>query len=526
MALTRTRSPRAVTGTTTRPNQNLRANALGFPTVLAESIGVISPTMTAVLIIPFAFSFAGQGTWFVYAFGTVMLMFVVLNLNQFARRSTGAGSMYAYTARGLGPTTGVLSGWTLIWCYLFIGIAGLTGFSIFSQQFLSAIGAGFHVPPVLLFLISGAVCWFVAYRDIHVSSALTLLLEAVSVACIAVLAFMVLFKHGFAVDTTQLKLKGLDFHGLSYGIVASVFSLVGFESATALGGEAQNPLRNVPKAVIWSLVFAGCWFVFMSYVEVAGTHNYGTSWQNGPLIALAKIYGVSAFRAPISLGAMVSFFGLTLTCLNAGARIIYRMAGHDVLPKPLSRAHPHNRTPHISITVYIAMIVTVPLLLEIFTNPLTLFDDAGSLAAFGFLTAYFLISLAAPVFLWKRGELRARHIAVAVAAFLCLLVPTVGTFYPVPAWPVVTYPYIFLGYMLLGGTWLYVANRRRSGVLGDIALDLAKDPTTLLSGPAAELGPAGAGGPAIDLTELTGPGVATSGEARQLANDLTMVEPA
>ena len=293
-----------------------------------------------------------------------------------------------------------------------------------------------------------------------------------------------------------------------------------------MGGEAQNPLRNVPKAVIWSLVFAGCWFVFMSYVEVAGTHNYGTSWQNGPLIALAKIYGVSAFRAPISLGAMVSFFGLTLTCLNAGARIIYRMAGHDVLPKPLSRAHPHNRTPHISITVYIAMIVTVPLLLEIFTNPLTLFDDAGSLAAFGFLTAYFLISLAAPVFLWKRGELRARHIAVAVAAFLCLLVPTVGTFYPVPAWPVDTYPYIFLGYMLLGGTWLYVANRRRSGVLGDIALDLAKDPTTLLSGPAAELGPAGAGGPAIDLTELTGPGVATSGEARQLANDLTMVEPA
>ena len=127
------------------------------------------------------------------------------------------------------------------------------------------------------------------------------------------------------------------------------------------------------------------------------------------------------------------------------------------------------------------MIVTVPLLLEIFTNPLTLFDDAGSLAAFGFLTAYFLISLAAPVFLWRRGELRGRHVAVAVAAFLCLLVPTVGTFYPVPAWPVDTYPYIFLGYMLLGGTWLYVANRHRSGVLGDIALDLAKDPTTLLS---------------------------------------------
>ena len=84
MALTRTRPPGASTGTTgtttaiSAPDHTLRANALGFPTVLAESIGVISPTMTAVLIIPIAFSYAGQGTWVTYAFGTVMLMFVRL----------------------------------------------------------------------------------------------------------------------------------------------------------------------------------------------------------------------------------------------------------------------------------------------------------------------------------------------------------------------------------------------------------------------------------------------------------------
>src|SRR5580658_9792026 len=106
----------------TRHRSGLRANALGFPTVLAESIGVISPTMTSVLIVPLAFADAGQGAWLAYAFGAIMLMFVVFGLNQFARRSASAGSMYAYTARGLGPTTGVLSGWALIWAYLFIAI--------------------------------------------------------------------------------------------------------------------------------------------------------------------------------------------------------------------------------------------------------------------------------------------------------------------------------------------------------------------------------------------------------------------
>ena len=366
------------------------------------------------------------------------------------------------------------------------------------------------MPPVLLYAISAAVCWYVAYRDVHVSSALTLVLEALSVSCIAVLAFIVLFKHGFTVDTAQLKLQGLDFHGLSLGIVISIFSLVGFESATALGGEARDPLRNVPRAVIWSLVFAGIWFIFMSYVEIGGTHNYGTSWQNAPLIYLSKLYGVPAFRIPISLGAMVSFFGLTLTCLNAGSRIIYRMAGHDVLPRPLSWAHHHNRTPHVSITAYISLILIVPVLLEIFTNPNTIFGDAGTLAAFGFLTAYFLISIAAPAYLYKRGELRGSHIAIAVAAFLCLLVPTIGSFYPVPAWPVYIFPYIFLTYMALGGLWLYIAHKRRPGVLGDIALDLAQHPATRLTGNEDDDG----------LTAHIEPSMAAAADAGAFGDDL------
>src|SRR5271154_3125467 len=81
----------------------LRANTLGFPPLVAQSVALISPTMTAVLIIPLAFSNAGQGTWLAYLFGTVMLMFVVANLNQFAKRSATAGSMYSYIGRGLGP---------------------------------------------------------------------------------------------------------------------------------------------------------------------------------------------------------------------------------------------------------------------------------------------------------------------------------------------------------------------------------------------------------------------------------------
>jgi amino acid transporter len=454
----------------------LRANALGFPTVLAQSIALISPTMTAVLIIPLAFADAGQGTWLTYLFGTVMLLFVVACLNQFARRSASPGSMYSYTGRGLGPTAGVFSGWTLIWSYLFIGIAGLTGFAVFAQQLLDAVGIHVTVAPILLFGISAATCWFIAYKDIRVSSVLTLFIEALSMACILALSMVVLFKHGFSVDTDQLTLKGMTFHGLSLGVVISIFSLVGFESATALGGEAKRPLRNVPRAVRYSLIISGAFFVFMSYVEVYGTRDYSTPLSGiaAPLNVLSNLYGVPFFKVPLSLCAMVSFFSLTLSCLNAGSRIIYPMAQHRILPHPLGKAHVHNRTPHVAITVYMAMILSVPVILEIFSNPLTIFGDAGTLAAFGFLLAYFLITVAAPRYLGKIGQLKPLNVVMAVVACVLLMVPTVGSFYPVPPYPVRLFPYIFAAYLVVGAVWLGVVSRRRPGTLAAIGRDLER----------------------------------------------------
>jgi amino acid transporter len=118
------------------------------------------------------------------------------------------------------------------------------------------------------------------------------------------------------------------------------------------------------------------------------------------------------------------------------------------------------------------VIFAIPSVMQPFTNPLTTFGDAGTLAAFGFLLAYFMISIAAPMFLRRRGELTRGNLVIAGLSILCLLVPTYGSFYPVPPFPIRLFPYYFLAYMAVGGVWLTVASRRNPGVLAEIEADL------------------------------------------------------
>jgi amino acid transporter len=100
------------------------------------------------------------------------------------------------------------------------------------------------------------------------------------------------------------------------------------------------------------------------------------------------------------------------------------------------------------------------------------YNDVGTFGAIGFLTAYFLISIAAPVFLHREGSLKAGNIIISVLAILCLLYPTVSLFYPVPSYPVNLFPYIFLVYMLIGAGWLFIISRRAPGKLEEIEQDL------------------------------------------------------
>ena len=455
------------------PKTPLKPNCLNFSEVLAQAVALISPTMTAALIIPVMYSNTGDWSWMSYALGTVMLLFVAYNLNQFASRSTGSGSMYAYICRGLGVTAGAVGGWSLIWAYLGISVAGATGFSIFADTLLKMVGL--HVPPVALFAICVATSWYCAWKNVQLSALLMLLFEGVSVALILVLCFIVLSQHHFAIDHAQFNVSKLPWSSVGLGVVVAIFSLVGFECATAFGDEAKNPLKSIPNAVMVSLIISGAFFVFVTYVMVMGVRGYSTPLDqlDTPLNTLATLANVAPMSIPLSLGAMVSFFALNLSCINAGARVIYAMGRHGIFHESTAKYHATNETPHIAVTVMSIISFSLPTIAAFGKlAPLDIFNYAGTLAAFGFITPYCLITVAAPVYLKRLGEQRPIDIAMCAASLLLLLIPTVGSVIPIPAPPVNYFPYAYLVYLLAGIGWILAFHARKPTAVGQINQDL------------------------------------------------------
>ncbi|HVN68084.1 MAG TPA: APC family permease [Candidatus Binatia bacterium] len=440
----------------------MKSGSLSFVEVLATSIALIGPSMTPILIAPYMYALAGNATWLAYVFGGTMLIFVALCVNQFARRSSAAGSMYGYVANHLGPTVGAIGGWTLLWAYGFVATAVLGAMALFVERLFA--GIGIELPAALVVAVLAVIAWQAAYRGVQVSAILMLVLELISVTIICLLVGIVLHAHGPSLDVKQVKLVGGFPGGIGLAIAFAVFSFVGFESATAFGAEAKAPLVTIPRAVIGSVIFAAAFFVLATYAEIVGLSHAGKPLdkEDFPLQTLVDFYGLGYLAIPITIGAICSAFSVCLACITTAGRIAYAMAEAGVLPPIFARIEPKHDTPNVAVTVVTATTLAVALVALAFgVKPIDVFNNCGTLSSFGFILIYVLIAVAAFVYSKQMGNMRAIDAGVSIVAALLLVLTAVTLFYPVPAAPQRWFGYFFVAFVAAGWGWFRL--RRATG---------------------------------------------------------------
>jgi amino acid transporter len=440
----------------------LHAGVLGPVETLAQSVSAVAPSTSPSLTIPLVFSLAGNATWFVYLIATAAMLLVGFCISRFAKLSASPGSLYSYTADTLPTFFGVIAAWGLLLAYVMTGasVAGgaLYYTNLITQQFFHS-----SPPSLLTLLFVCLVAGYIAYRDVKLSAELMLWIEIGSVSLIVLVLAIMPVRLGFHLDLDQLHLKGASLSALGPALVLSMFSFVGFESATTLGSEARNPLQTIPRAVLQCAILAGVFFMLCSYSEVLGFRGESgkLSASTSPLHLLAEKAGVAPLGIGIDFGALISMFACTLACTTAAARVLMRMAHAGLLPRVLERTSTRHRTPGsaIAICAGVMFVTTGVMQMRSFAGS-DMYDLLGSLSVFGFLTAYALVALALPFA--RRAVGQHSHLLAAVSVFTVLVLVTIAIFDLRSSTDAMhaRIPWIYLAYIAAGIAWYFIRRKR------------------------------------------------------------------
>jgi len=168
----------------------------------------------------------------------------------------------------------------------------------------------------------------------------------------------------------------------------AILILVGFESVTSLGGEARNAKRDVPIAVITSLLVQGAFCYLFEYFAANYVLSTGYSAQNaagsaapiGDLMVMVgdALFGSGHGRTFMLIEAVTVFLaliGTTLSCMNTGARVTYAMGKDNEVPENFGLLHDKNLSPHRAIWA-LAIISAVTGCIAL----LVLFGDGGAMS--------------------------------------------------------------------------------------------------------------------------------------------------
>jgi amino acid transporter len=447
--------------------RGLRRNAVGLPGLIAQSLGVTAPEISAIVIAAVAATRVGSFTpaaFWVAGIGAVGLALVY---GRFARYVPSAGGTYAIIRAGLGRDVGFFAGWVL----LAVGIIFVPGLLISSafllQNFFSLVAGG-H--PFLFHawwgwaLILAAVVFGVSWLGVQISARLLLALTAVGVAMLVVLDVIILAKggaHGWAwASLAPWKGRGqfgFGFFALAVGIAMTGFS--GFETAVFLAEEAHTPKREVPKAVLGAVALAVVFYIVTTFSVVTGygLDQAGKHWpqdSGGAVVGLSAQYAALWFGKLLLLLLAISAFASALGTANFTTRTAFAW-GHDgYLPRAFARTHRRFKSPIVAIAALAAITVAVfaaGLLWQGRTllDAVTFFSWLLQVGATGILPVYALVGIAGFLHSRRHGGTVVDWLVAPVLAVVVAAVAEVTNFYGqtgIYRWA----PYVMLGWMALG----------------------------------------------------------------------------
>ncbi|OYD42204.1 APC family permease [Sphingobacterium cellulitidis] len=343
----------------------------------------------------------GPAISLLFVFVGFACVFTALSYAQFASTIPVSGSAYTYAYVAFGELFAWIIGWALVLEY---AVSNIVVSISWSQYFVTMLeGFGIHIPawlsmapqyaleahqklitagpealtvadklglkayesapriadiPIIFDLPSGVIItlitWLV-YRGIKESRRASNIMVMVKIGVILAIIIGGAF---FVNPENWVPFAPNGLHGVLGSVAAVFFAFIGFDSISTTAEECKNPQRDLPKAMIITLLICTVLYVGITLV-LTGMVNYTELNVKDPLAFVFKYIGVDYLAGIISVTSVIAITSALLVYQLAQPRIWMTMSRDGLLWKKFATIHPKYKTPSFA-TIVTGFVVALP----------------------------------------------------------------------------------------------------------------------------------------------------------------------
>ena len=353
----------------------------------------------------------GNAVWISFFLASLVAACTGLSYAELSSFIPKAGGEYYYARRALGGMVAFLVSWSLV-----VGIAMAS--AAVALGFAGYLEAIWNVNQIVgACLIVAATSGLLIYGISH-SAWVAVFCTALELLGLAIVVAVGVPNLG---SVNYLEMGPDGFSGVITAGALVFFAYIGFEEIVQLSEETRDATRNIPRALMLSIVVTTLLYVLVAICAVSVLPWEKLGESNAPLADVAAIaLGQKAFWG-LSIIALFSTGNTVLIMIMSASRLLYGMAEDGSMPASLAKVHETRKSPYVA-TIVVAIIAVI---LIVGVNDI---GEVANVTNFSLLSAFVVINLAVIVLRYKEPDTpRPFKVPGAIGQFALVPVFGIGT---------------------------------------------------------------------------------------------------
>jgi APA family basic amino acid/polyamine antiporter len=331
--------------------------SLSLTSVIAISIGGMLGS--GIFVLPgLAAAKTGSSVWLAYLLAAVCILPAALSKSELATAMPKSGGTYVYIERAFGPLFGTISGIGLWLSLLLKSSFALVGFGAY-LSILITINPDFTKYAAVGFLM---IILFLNILGVKKVGKVQIVIVGISLISLTLILIFGIPK----VNTALLEPFLLNGNtGLAATVAFVYISYAGVTKVAAIAGEIKNPSKNLPLAMILSLLIMTAIYVFVTFVLVGNIPMDYLRTDIKPIFTVAETLGGPVAGTIAALVGVITLISMANSGVLAASRFPFAMAMDKLLPDFISKIHSKYLTPVVSIIITCVIMAIAIIFLDV-----------------------------------------------------------------------------------------------------------------------------------------------------------------